>query len=86
MTLDQFNHICSNIVPDEKGCMIFPGPRGHVYITRNHLTDNRTMTAARLALSLHLGRPVQPGMYVCHTCNAPDQTNKLAPLIVAAPG
>jgi hypothetical protein len=75
MTLDQFSHICSSIVPDEKGCMNFPRPHGQVYITRNHLTENRTMTAARLALSRHLGRPIQPGMFVCHTCDNPPCVN-----------
>jgi hypothetical protein len=75
MNINQFSDICSHIVPDEKGCKIFPGPYGQVYITRNYLTENRTMAAARLALALHLGRPIQPGMYVCHTCDAPACVN-----------
>lgn len=71
MTLEQFAQICDSIPPNENGCVLWPEPRAQVYVTKNDLTDNRTMAVGRLSLSRHLGRPLLPGMFALHRCDTP---------------
>jgi hypothetical protein len=56
-------------------CWNWTGIRNHRGYGRYHFTtdDGRVLngSAHRLALELALGRPIQPGMNVCHHCDNP---------------
>jgi hypothetical protein len=46
-----------------------PSGYGRVYV------DGRNTRANRVALELHLGRPLAPGMKSCHSCDTPPCCN-----------
>jgi hypothetical protein len=75
MTLEEFDQIVAGIVRNENGCMIWPGEATttgypQVYIPKGQAGQKSwTMSVSRLALSRYLGRPILPGMHVCHTCD-----------------
>jgi hypothetical protein len=60
------------------GCWIWQhrsNPRGYGLYTYSTDDGVRSGVAARLALELRLGRPIEPGLYACHHCDNPPCCN-----------
>lgn len=66
-------------VDPETGCHVWTGVVNHRGYGRYHYTaDNGKVmngSAHRLALELHLGRPIADGMNACHRCDNPPCCN-----------
>jgi hypothetical protein len=72
MSLEEFYRICDNIMPDERGCKIWPflkGRRdGRALVNINHKRNN----ASRIVLVKKLNRSINPGYFALHTCDNPS--------------
>ena len=66
MRLEDVYRILDSIVPDERGCHIWPRGKGGGYGQMR--VAGWMQKVSRLALERKLGRPIKFGFYACHSC------------------
>lgn len=66
---DRVNRILASLIPDERGCCIWPGrPRHHGGYATSWI-DGRERRLNRYVLEKKLGRPIAEGMLALHECD-----------------
>ena len=76
MTLEEFYRKCDELVPDECGCLNWPGKDGVIgYHKRVRIRGRGQVLAHHLALERKLGKRIQLGTRALHKCDNPSCVN-----------
>jgi hypothetical protein len=74
-SVEEFLLYCGEIIPDDKGCKMWPGGKAEGNYPGPYINEKR-FRGNRVVLTAKLGRPIRPGFLACHECDEPLCVNE----------